>query len=64
MKSNELCLSCGHLKEAHTCRVGDWPTKLDSICWDCDDGCWDKYHEFKLDNLKLIEDVAKAKGLI
>jgi len=63
MKTKEFCLVCQHIKEAHSHRVSDVP-RLDDICWDCDAGCWDKYHTFKLNNLNYVEDVAREKGLI
>lgn len=64
MKTEEFCRICNHFKESHTFRIGDWPEQLNGICWDCNAGKFSKYHPFRLDNLKLIEDTAKHKGLI
>jgi hypothetical protein len=59
----KLCLVCGHDKNKHEHRTPEVPA-LDNICWKCDDGCFDKYHTFQLDNLQLIEDLAKQRKLI
>ena len=60
-----FCLVCKHPEFKHIDRnYGGREERLSWICWDCDEGSFKKYHSFQLDNLKLIEDTAKAKGLI
>jgi hypothetical protein len=65
---------CGHPRRSHSRR----PSKLDFHCEKCYNNLLEVapvqgirsgelmacFHEFKLDNLKLIEDLAKAKGLV
>ena len=58
---------CGHLKEKHE-PSEDWAVdKGDSFCMDCNrlsvkyPTMW---HDFKLDNLSLVEEVAHKRGLI
>jgi len=63
MKDLQFCIVCNHSKKMHVHRKTD-VSRLDDICWDCNAGYFDKYHAFKLDNLKLIEQLAKEKGLI
>jgi hypothetical protein len=63
VKTKEFCLVCNHAKQNHEARMPEI-LRLDAICWECDAGCFDKYHSFKLDNLKLVEDIAKQKGLV
>lgn len=66
----EYCI-CGHRKDKHQLIS----TQQGEICQECvmlyDDLVgithlknWDFLHTFKLDNLKLIEDLAKQKGLV
>ena len=64
MRIEEYCI-CTHPKYQHEHRkdAEDVP-QLAAICWMCDEGDFSKYHAFKLDNLQLVEDTAKAKGLI
>jgi hypothetical protein len=47
----EYCI-CGHKKSCHMGNLVSYPAE--SILW----------HKFKLDNLKLIEDLAKERKLI
>jgi hypothetical protein len=57
----EYCL-CGHLVATHTGAFYDDPVTFrlynPSACYVC--GC----PQFKLDNLRLIEDLAKERGLV
>jgi len=62
--SQEICM-CGHAEFRHEERnYTGHEARLSTICWECDEDSFKKYHEFKLDNLKLIEDTAKHRGLI
>ena len=54
----EYCV-CGHLKEAHFIRLNNSMT-TPMLCASIVDKCMN----FKLDNLKFIEDLAKEKGLM
>jgi hypothetical protein len=63
IKPDRRCISCKHKEIKHEHRNGDCP-ELDDICWECNDFDWKKYHTFQLDNLKYIEQLAQAKGLI
>jgi len=56
---DEICM-CGHGRERHL----KWPgSGKESWCALCG-GTKKSYHNFKLDNIKLIEDLAKEKGFI
>jgi hypothetical protein len=62
-KGSDICL-CGHMNKDHDYR----PTyRKNSICWGCAiadlSDVKTRYHPFKLDNLKLIEDLAEKRGL-
>jgi hypothetical protein len=61
----EYCI-CGHLNEEHKSKRSSIPGC--GGCWDSSMEWQDKMnkaeHAFKLDNLKLIEDLAKEKGLV
>ena len=60
----EHCL-CGHSYSIHTKKYGMWP-EADVFCQECyiENGKELSWHNFKLDNLKYIEDLAKEKGLV
>lgn len=55
---------CGHVKEGHS---GIYALDITS-CLSCylaqDESKMSFYHDFQLDNLKYIEDLAKEKGLV
>lgn len=50
----EYCI-CGHKFSCHS-RI--------STAFKNEKGEWGPWHTFKLDNLKLIEDMAQSKGLV
>ena len=55
----EYCV-CGHDYTAHGCTSGGW-------CFPCYNKAplgVESCEQYKLDNLKLIEDLAKEKGLV
>jgi hypothetical protein len=58
----EPCV-CGHKQKEHTMFTG-----IHNQCAKCTSrwhfGARSPWHEFKLDNLRLIEDLAKHKGLV
>jgi hypothetical protein len=54
----EYCV-CGHLESDH----GIYSYGVDA-CWNCSIKTGRHSHSFKLDNLRLVEDIAKQKGLI
>lgn len=62
----EYCV-CGHQELSHALNIIN-PSNVQMWCRGCwfdnADGGVSNYHDFKLDNLKLIEDLAKEKGLI
>lgn len=61
----EYCV-CGHAKEIHSF-IKDFLCAecVEMASYDLHIGELDKaFHKFKLDNLKLIEDLAKEKGLM
>ena len=68
-----LFCTCGHGEEKHKRKIFD-PSGQPSrtVCEECVENyykrdyqllSWEFIHPFKLDNLKLIEDIAKEKGL-
>jgi hypothetical protein len=58
-KDTDICV-CGHMKSTHNINIG-WKGYC-FICFDPSNIDLRK-HEFKLDNLKYIERVAKEKGI-
>jgi len=59
----EYC-TCGHTKECHAILHGPHGIKNLALCLNCVNKNEIASHSFKLDNLKLIEDLAKEKGLV
>ena len=58
----EYCI-CGHSEKIHQEAIPE--AQLLSICFECgNSNTLNEFHNFKLDNLKLVEDLAKERNLI
>jgi hypothetical protein len=60
------CLKCKHTDNEHSSSLA-YPARI--VCWVCFGGStpWgesEPYHEFQMDNLDLIEQLAKKRNLI
>jgi hypothetical protein len=66
----ELCIVCGHIESVHRPKTVDcsWTSEYTHWCEECSIN--QKYtpptmfHNFKIDNLRLIEDLAKERKLV
>jgi hypothetical protein len=64
VEDDELICVCEHLQRVHQSAIPE--AQLPPICFHCydvDDG-YDPTHDFKLGNLKYIEQLAKERKLI
>lgn len=61
----EKCI-CGHTKEQHQPNITDTHVSTDFciFCYPVTNNAQACWHDFKLDNLQYIEDMAKEKNLI